>query len=235
VVTMLSNGSHEESNLLGMTEVIENTRNPSFEKTFFATYEKGDTPTYILIKILDEVYNQSYREMGQGIFDLRSILDEEGKKMTKKLNNGGIINLQAVETVSFERLNLKLSGSDFVNARGRGKKCIPFYQFARKDESNDDEWMTVYTSQRSNENSLDPNWSMETIDVFKLCNYNFNAPIQLSIYHYKSNGKHVLMGEVETSMNELVSSGKLADSSNLRLKKKGFQTGLISVNVASVS
>ncbi len=113
---------------------IEDTSSPEFNKTFFVSYEKGDKPCFILIKILDEAYEESYREMGVGIFDLRSILDVEGKKLTKKLKNGGCINLHATEAVGYDKLHLKLSGSSLVNARGTRKKCIPFYQLSRRDQ-----------------------------------------------------------------------------------------------------
>ena len=84
------------------------------------------------------------------------------------------------------------------------------------------------------ENSLNPHWEEETIDLFQLCNGNFNLPLVLSIFHHKSNGDHVLMGEVEVTMNTLISAGKV-DSSSLRIKKKGFNTGIINVEVASIS
>ena len=118
---------------------IENTINPEFKKTFFITCKEEDKPCFVLIKILDEVYKQSYREMGQGIFDLRTIIsanksqEEKQTKLSKKLSNGGIINLHAVEAIGFDKLHLKFSGSDLVNARGRRKKCLPFYQFSLKN------------------------------------------------------------------------------------------------------
>ena len=120
---------------------IENTTNPEFKKTFFITCNEAevDKPCFVLIKILDEVYEQSYREMGQGVFDLRTFVSakqsqgEKQTKLSKKLSNGGIINLHAVEAIGFDKVHLKFSGSDLVNARGRGKKCLPFYQFSLKN------------------------------------------------------------------------------------------------------
>lgn len=125
---------------------IEDTSSPEFNKTFFVSYEKGDKPCFILIKILDEAYEESYREMGVGIFDLRSILDVEGKKLTKKLKNGGCINLHATEAVGYDKLHLKLSGSSLVNARGTRKKCIPFYQLSRRDQKWVDFWYNTIST-----------------------------------------------------------------------------------------
>ncbi len=97
-----------------------------------------------------------------------------------------------------------------------------------------DEKEIVHTSEKYGDDSLNPSWESESIDVFKLCDGNFNLPLIMSVYHHKSNGKHVLIGEVETSMNQLISEGKVA-SSGLKLRKKGFHTGVINVDLASIS
>ncbi len=93
------------------------------------------------------------------------------------------------------------------------------------------EWNVVHRSEKI-KNSLNPKWKEETIDLSVLCGGNVDLPLRLSIYDYESNGKHVPMGEVETSVSGLISASK---SSGLKIVNKGTVSGTILVHVASVT
>ena len=92
------------------------------------------------------------------------------------------------------------------------------------------ELSTVHVSEKIGKKSLNPNWQKETIDLNTLCSGNLHLPLVMSVYHHKSNGKHVLMGEMETSVSNLLSCQK--SGSKLKLKKGGIKTGKILINRA---
>jgi len=125
-----------------------------------------------------------------------------------------------------------MSGISLTNTEGFMKKSDPFYQFTRKDVgARGTEWNVVHRSDKI-KNSLNPKWREETIDLSVLCGGNVDAPLRLSVYDYESDGKHVLMGETEITVSDLV---KARSTSGLKIKSRGAITGTIAVLVASVS
>merc|ERR1711976_730451 len=93
------------------------------------------------------------------------------------------------------------------------------------------EWNVVHRSGRI-KNSLNPKWDEEEIELSVLCGGNMDLPLRLSIFDHESSGDHVLMGEIETSVSELI---KETGNTGLEVKKGGEITGTIAVLVASVS
>ena len=65
-----------------------------------------------------------------------------------------------------------------------------------------------------------------------MCGGNLDLELEVAVFDYESDGKHVVMGELETSVNELT---KKARSGGLTLIKNGDVTGKIAVLSASVS
>ena len=90
----------------------------------------------------------------------------------------------------------------------------------------------VHRSDKCHVHSLNPKWQYETISLKTLCRGNKNFPVLLSIYHHKSNGKHILIGEVVTSVNDLILAFK--EETGIKVYKNGKQTGFINVDIASV-
>lgn len=60
-----------------------------------------------------------------------------------------------------------------------------------------------------------------------------DKPVLVKVYDHESNGKHVLMGQFETSVNGLVRSGN--SHTEIKLKKTGKETGTIVVKKAEVA
>jgi hypothetical protein len=229
-VTFLPNDRDMEKTLLGKTEINKNNLNPDWRNTFTLNYELGsDKPAYILVKIIDT--ENYYMEMGDGIFEIGEVLRAENNTMSKKLKNGGKIDVHADRAVGRGSLKLEMSGVSLKNARRFDKKSLPFYKLTRKDVGQRGiELSTVHVSEKIGKKSLNPNWQKETIDLNTLCSGNLHLPLVMSVYHHKSNGKHVLMGEMETSVSNLLSCQK--SGSKLKLKKGGIKTGKILINRA---
>lgn len=113
------------------------------------------------------------------------------------------------------------------------RKIFLFYQFTRFDYgSSGIEKNVVYSSNKFGQDSLNPTWNEEQIDIKTLCKGNVNYPILLSVYHHKSNGKHVLIGEVRTTVHDLMCSQTSVHG--MKIQKNGKLTGSINVNCASI-
>ena len=93
-------------------------------------------------------------------------------------------------------------------------------------------WKVVHQSTKVDKSSTNPNWQEQIIDLGNLCCNDVNLPLRLSVYHHRSCGKHILMGEVETSVNGLIAVYK--SSSRLQISNKGFMTGSL-MPVATIS
>ncbi len=91
----------------------------------------------------------------------------------------------------------------------------------------------VHKSDKTLRSSLRPNWVEEIIDIDTLCDGDLNLPLRLSIYHHRSNGNHDLVGEIETSVNDIISKKK--SKATLEMKKNNAVTGLVVIEEASMA
>ena len=79
-------------------------------------------------------------------------------------------------------------------------------------------------------NNLDPQWKEAVIDLHVLCEGNLDLPLKVSVFDHESSGKHVPMGEFESTVNALK---KLApQQGSIKLKKKNKETGTIVIQTA---
>jgi hypothetical protein len=87
-------------------------------------------------------------------------------------------------------------------------------------------------------NNLNPAWGDATVELGTLCDGDFDKPIQIVVFDYESNGKHVIMGQFETSVNGLINSatgGSDDMSKAIKLRYKGKESGTIMVLKAEVA
>jgi hypothetical protein len=68
----------------------------------------------------------------------------------------------------------------------------------------DGTWMTVWKSEVI-KNNLNPSWKVAEIPVQKLCNGDHTRPLQLQVFDEDSGGKYQLIGQVNSSLAELLS------------------------------
>lgn len=231
VVTILPQSRDAKPRIIGKTEVHKNTLSPDWVKTFFLDYELG-TPVSILIKIFDEVKKGENIEMGSCVFELGAILGAKGNTKAKSMKKGGTLFARVEKAMGSGMLALKMSGLSLVNTEGFMKKSDPFYQFTRKDIGHrGTEWNIVHRSDKI-KNDLNPKWPEETIDLSILCGGDVDKNLRLGIYDYESSGKHVLMGEYETTVSALC---KLQNGTVNIVNKKGKSGGKIAIHKAMVS
>lgn len=231
VITLLSNDRHATPVVLGQTEIMKNTLDPDFTKTFAIDYSLG-TPINLLIKIYDHVSKGDNKPMGSARFEVGAVLGAKGNTKAKALPNGaGNIFCRIVEAQAVGSLNVKLSGVKLANTEGFLRKSDPFYQLTRKDLGpRGTEWNVVHRSKKI-KNNLNPNWEEEELDLFTICNGDLDSKLLLGVYDHESNGKHVLMGQLEISVAGLV-AGK---GSSLKLRTPGDKvTGTLIIHKAEL-
>ena len=78
-------------------------------------------------------------------------------------------------------------------------------------------------------NNLSPTWKDTVVELSVLCQGDLDKPVRISVFDHESSGKHVLMGQADTTVNGL------KGLPSLKLKVKGKETGTITVTKADVS
>jgi hypothetical protein len=244
VASLIPNNREMDTIILGQTEMIKGSADLNWKKSFFVNREESSEPQsecekldYVLIKIYAEVLGQdSYREMESSVFELGAILAATDNTITKICKGNGKVDVRAERVSAQGNICLQMSGIALQNPRRFKKKTHPFFEIARRDISQRGvEYTVVHKSATFHKNSLNPKWQNELIDMDELCSGNFDHPLSVSVYHYKSNGNHVLMGNIETSVNGLVSARNRNNASVLKIKKEGVVTGTLDVLVAKIS
>lgn len=135
-------------------------------------------------------------------------------------------------------LRLKMKGVKLKNTEGFMKKSDPFFEVERRlDSAGGLTWDNVYRSNVVQDN-LSPTWNEAAIELSTLCGGDLSKPIQVAVYDHESDGKHVLMGQFVSSVNDLVNAstgGTDNMSKAITLKRKGKETGNILVLKAEVT
>lgn len=233
VVTKIAAEGGGQPEVLGKTEVIKNTLNPDWTKTFIFDYELG-TPIKCAVQVFDEVRKKDNKGMGSAVFDIGALLGAKGNTLAKKLKKSGTIFARVEKYRGQGTLSLGMKGVKLKNMEGFMKKSDPFYELNRKVDGPSGPatmWDAVYRSKHVQDN-LNPVWEDSTIDLGPLCNGDHSQPILVRVFDHESNGKHVLMGEFETSVDGLVGA---KGGPAFAIKRKGKARGQILVTRAEVT
>jgi len=232
VVTHIATTTASKPAVVGKTEVIKNTLDPQWVKVFLLDYELG-TPMKVVVSIFDEVRKGDNISMGSAVFDISELLGARGNTKAKRLKSAGTIFAHVRKSEGTGLLRLTMSGIKLKNTEGFLKKSDPFFELSRRaDVAGSLTWDNVYRSKKV-KNNLSPVWDDATIQISLLCGGNLDKPVLVKVYDHESNGKHVLMGQFETSVNGLVRSGN--SHTEIKLKKTGKETGTIVVKKAEVA
>lgn len=225
VLTLLSNSLDMKPKVLGKTEVIHNNLSPDFATTFQVDYSLGES-TNLLVNIFDYNQNLKHVPMASAVFDVGSILGARGNTKCKEVKGGGKIYARVEASKGSGTLKLGLAGIKLKNFDGLFNKSDPFYVIARKEQGAlGTEWDVVFRSPVM-KNNLNPTWDIQDIDLSVLCKGDLSREIRLELYDHESNGKHVLMGRIETNVNAIV---KAAGGQGFQLIKDGKMTGTLAV------
>jgi len=177
------------------------------------------------------------------MFEIGEVLGSRGNVKAKKLKQGGTIFIHAAAAPNQDagRVILKMQGHKLKNVDGIFSKSDPFVEISAKVNSAGGlTWQPVYRSKQI-DNDLNPIWDEIDLNINKLCQGDYNAPILISVYDWEKSGKHKSMGFFETSINALQQSivppgsAKHIDTSKAySLLKNGKDYGKIVITGATV-
>lgn len=232
VVTLIATERGTKPRVLGKTEVVKNDLSPNWVKVFELDYELG-TPCKVAVNIFDEVRKGENIPMGSAVFEIGELLGSRGNTKAKKLKKGGTIFASVRKSEGSGMLRLQMKGSKLKNVEGMFGKSDPFFELSRKvDTAGGQTWDNVY---RSNfvKNNLNPEWESAIVQLSILCGGDLDAPILVSVFDHESKGKHVAMGQFETSVRGMQEAAK--SGASLLLKQKGKEVGSLSIVRAEVT
>uniref|UniRef100_A0A7S2XS77 C2 domain-containing protein n=1 Tax=Attheya septentrionalis TaxID=420275 RepID=A0A7S2XS77_9STRA len=222
------------STVLGKTETIKNTLDPDWAKVFVFDYELG-TPMHVAVSLYDEVRKGENISMGSVLFDVGSLLGAYGNTKGKTIKRGGVVFARVGKFEENGTMRLKLKGIKLKNTEGFLRKSDPFFELKTREDSDGvgTSWDSVFRSKTVKDN-LSPIWSDAVVSLGTLCHGNMDRPIKICVYDYESSGEHVLMGELETTVNNLVIAKEQEEDGALSLRKKGSESGKIVVLKADI-
>lgn len=114
------------------------------------------------------------------------------------------------------------SGHKLSNKEGFFATSDPFLVISRVNE--DGTWTQVWKSETIN-STLNPCWAPCRIAMTLLCNGDLDRPLRIEIFDFEKSGKHVFMGQVETSVRMMVEQNGIAMlviEPEKKSKKKGY-------------
>jgi hypothetical protein len=235
VVTNIATTPGSKPQVIGKTEVCQNTLNPEWTTTFFVDYQLGQ-PLSLAVSVFDHETKGDNKPMGSAVFDVASVLGARGNTKAKRLKNGGTLFAHVSKVQGQGVLRLRLKGVNLKNVEGLIGKSDPFFELSRRvNSAGAATWDNVYRS-KTVENTLNPTWDDATMELSTLCNGDLNQPIRIQVFDYESKGKHVNMGELETTVNKLVAASPDGhDQRPFTLQVKGKDVGHIEVVKALVA
>jgi hypothetical protein len=231
VITRIATAHGDKPEVLGKTEVVKNSLSPLWVKVFNLDYELG-TPSKIAVNIFDEVKKGENKAMGAAVFDIGELLGARGNTKAKKLKSGGTVFAHVRKSQGSGLLRLKMQGTKLKNVEGFFGKSDPFFELSRKQDSAGGlTWDNIFRSNVVKDN-LNPEWDNAIIELGTLCDGDLDRPILVSVFDHESSGKHVHMGQFETSVNTLKQATQTQEA--FKLKHKGKEVGTITVVNATV-
>ena len=215
---------------IGRTETLTNDLSPHWVKVFTLDHEEGGE-TKLIVTVFHEAKSEN-KSMGSVVFEISELLGARGNTKSKKLKQGGQVFAVARELKGSGVLRLGLKGSKLKNVEGMFSKSDPFFELSRKvANAGGLTWDNVYRSEKI-KNNLDPVWETAVMELSILCGGDPDVPIKVSVFDHESSGKHIPMGSVELTVNEM---DEASDSGQeFKLKIKGKETGSLFVTKADI-
>jgi len=197
----LSSGRFNE---IGRTEKITNCSNPQFSKAIEMVYKFEEMQT-LMFEVYDLDNDTATLDdddfLGKATVNLGQIVSV--RTLTTKLSKGKTskITVTAVEISNSDELRFQARGRGLDNKDFFGKSD-PYLTFSK---SNGKSWQLIHKTEII-KNDLNPSWKPIGIRVHALCDGDYDRNIMVECYDYDNDGSHDLIGRVETTVNQIISS-----------------------------
>jgi len=213
--------------IVDKTETIDNTLDPHWAKKFILDYQ-FEKRQMVKVEVYDSDSDSSrltdHDFIGSAVCSLGEILVTQGKGLTRPLEGvkeNQTITLMAEELLSCrEVIKLSLSGRNLDRKDWWGLgSSDPFLTILRAGEYG--QWRVVHRTEVKM-GDLNPKWKLLELSLSSLCNADHHRPLKLRVEDWNQSGSHKLIGETETSVNNLLelSSGMSIPLINPKKEKK---------------
>lgn len=214
---------------VGRTEQVGNTYAPSFVRAFKVLYNFEYVQSYRLVVVdIDQGQDSATvpieycDQLGYAEFTLSELLTCRERQFTINLKQKNGQPTKSLVTLTVEEMSnanslvhIGFCGTNLANME-RLSKSDPFIEICRLQEDGQS-WLPVFKTEVI-PNNLDPTWRKISVSAVQMCNGDYNRSLKLRVFDYEVNGKHRLIGEVETTL-ELLS--KVKADEGLPLRKGG--------------
>ncbi|CAH0476660.1 unnamed protein product [Peronospora belbahrii] len=217
---------------LGKTEAKKNELNPTWIKLFILEFHFES-----IQQLKVEVYDQDSSSpgklkeqdfIGKAEFTLGQLMGAPGqsgsflltREKSTTVKHQGTLLVKAEEVkASSEAVRLRFCATGLANMDGIFGKSDPFLVISRLREDGES-WTQVHRTETI-DNNLNPNWKRFELPLQQLCNGDYKRPLSLQVFDEDRGGKSELIGQVQTTLEEI--QGKRGTNfvlHNEMLKKK---------------
>ena len=245
---------HEKE--IGRTEVCRENRNPTFGTTFRLEFKFQEEQHYIVRVYNEDLqYSTDLKEhdfIGGYFFTLGELMGAGGCSIARPLHNGKsfliLVGQEIIETR--EVLEFRFSGQDLgllerkrknmqvakdvakdvldtmqkVNIATVLEKFDPYFRFEKLNKD-DQTWKTVWKSEVIKDNQ-NPTWDGARIPLQLLCDDDPYTTVRITIWDYHKHSPDIILGFVETTVNELVQKSQRGiPVFNVMIEKKRILRG----------
>jgi Copine/C2 domain len=245
---------HEKE--IGRTEVCRENRNPSFKTTFRLEYKFQEEQHFVIRVYNEDLqYSTDLKEhdfIGGCFFTLGELMGAGGCSVARPLQHGKsfliLMGQEIVETR--EVLEFRFSGQDLgllerkrknmqvakeltkdvldtmqkVNIATVLEKFDPYFRFEKLNKE-DQTWKTVWKSEVIKDNQ-NPTWEGARIPLQLLCDDDPYTTVRITIWDYHKHSPDILLGFVETTVNELIQKSQRGiPVFNVMIEKKRILRG----------
>ncbi|CAD8067375.1 unnamed protein product [Paramecium primaurelia] len=209
VVLYLKN-SQKKWNQIGQTELIWNNLNPNFATSILIEYH-FEAQQHLKLEVHHFISKTQSKIIGIAETTVAEIAGSKDQilmadlfNLQKKKSGKIIIKADQVKQCNDE-LEITVSGQNLPDTRfWFWHGACPFLRFyrLRKDDSNP---ILVYETEFIKDSS-NPTWKTIQCKAQKLCNGDYQMPIKVELWDYRTSGKHLYLGETTFCIEELKES-----------------------------
>ena len=223
--------------LIGMTEVIKDNLNPDFETSIKAEYYFEKTQKYVAeIYDCDDFKKMKGDFLGEAFFTLGDVLGSQYNmkvfdvKVKGKSKGKLIVRVEQENDLQKFELDFKINFEN-IPASGMFSSKKRFYEIRKQRVTRDarnllvqndvqfesldnKEWQLVFRSNPMEGNSFD-HW-IKRMKSSKMCDNDFNLPLQIILMKYKSNGSHYPIATREVTLSELSGTNNSFEMKNTK-------------------
>jgi len=214
IVYMKSRGGRTWKEM-GRTELIENTLEPEWSKTFLLDYyfEEKQCIKFSIFDWTQTESNDPYEQEPLGTCEatLAEIVARGGDSQSGRFeralspyqrrpgDSGVLICYSEEQSQVKDSITFQFSGSN-LDKCDVFSESDPFFTVSKTNPDGSD--TIVYRSDYIKDNA-NPDWPPVTMTSVKLCNGDYERPLKVEIWDFDDNGHHDFIGEFLTNVNEM--------------------------------